>query len=33
VPISVAPGDRFLAFAYRLPGAAEVNLLVVPFDV
>lgn len=30
-PIAVAPGDRYLAFPYQLPGATEVNLLVVPF--
>jgi hypothetical protein len=32
VPISVAPGDRFLVFPYRLPGATEINTLVVPYD-
>ena len=32
VPVSVAPGGRFLLFPYRLPGATEINTLVVPFD-
>jgi hypothetical protein len=32
VPITVAAGDRLLLFAYRLPGAAEVSQLVLPFD-
>jgi hypothetical protein len=32
VPISVAPGDRFLVFPYRVPAATEITTLVVPFD-
>jgi hypothetical protein len=32
VPVSVAPGDELLLFAYRVPGAAEVQTLVLPFD-
>ena len=31
-PISVAAGDRLLAFPYRLTGATDVSLLVMPFD-
>lgn len=29
--ITVAAGDRLIAFPYQLPGAREVNLLVLPF--
>ena len=32
VPISVAAGDRFLVFPYRVPAATEITTLVVPFD-
>lgn len=32
VPLTVAAGERYLAFPYRLPGDTEVSLLVVPFD-
>jgi hypothetical protein len=32
VQISVAPGNRFLVFPYRLPGTTEIDTLVVPFD-
>lgn len=31
IPMSVSPGDRFLFFPYRLPGATELSALVVPF--
>jgi hypothetical protein len=31
-PINVAAGDRLIAFPYKLPGAGESNLLVLPFD-
>ncbi|HUG47949.1 MAG TPA: hypothetical protein VMP67_06000 [Candidatus Limnocylindria bacterium] len=31
-PISVAAGERWLAFPYRLPGTTDVNVLIVSFD-
>ena len=31
-PVTVAAGDRLLAFPYRLSDAMEINLLVVPLD-
>jgi hypothetical protein len=30
-PISVAAGDRFLAFPYRLPGTTAMSLMLMPF--
>lgn len=31
-PLTVAPGDRWLVFPYRLDSKADVSLLVIPFD-